>query len=414
MGGLWDFLIQQFYHNQFMTAAVVAAPMTALVYTARSLPVKVWHLAKRQLLTEIGFNSDIPDYLTAQEFVAQHVISERFSRTFLYASERTWEHGEEVVAKRGLTIGYGSHIGFWKGRLVWVSRELEQGQQTEKFKERLKLAFFTRKHALVSEFAARVREHGERALDQETVNLWLNGESWWRLASKLPKRDVATVCMPNGEAEQLISHIRQFDGRKAWYRQRGVPYHTGILLTGEPGTGKTSLIHAVASETGRSLHYLNLGSVEHDRQLTDLVSSGRGWNRSILVIEDADATRADVSRNAPVVADAPERKPLTLSAMLNLLDGLLTPDGLVVIATSNHPERLDPALIRPGRFDLHLEIGKLDWPAFVALARVFGFDLALTDPRRRTFVPAVGAEFRASLLAGGVDAVLGADARAAA
>lgn len=406
MTGLFRFLIDQFYTNQFMTAAVVAAPMTALVYTARNLPVRIWQLLRRQLTTQIGFNSDIPDYLSAHEFVAREVVSERFSRSFLYSSEMKWDRGEEVVEHRGLTLGYGVHIGFWRGRIVWIERELEQGQQTEKFKERLRLTFLTRRRQILSEFAALVRAHHERAIEGDYVSLWINGESYWKIACKLPARSLSTVFTARGEAGRLLNHLRDFERKKGWYRARGLPYHTGVLLTGEPGTGKTSLIHAIASEMGRSLHYLNLGSVENDRQLTDLVSSGRGWERSILVIEDADATRADVSREAPV-ADGQERSPLTLSAMLNLLDGLLTPDGMVVIATSNHPERLDPALIRPGRFDLSLEIGRLDWTAFVSMAEVFGAPLRSDDPRRFGFVEQPGATLRAKLLAGGVDAVLG-------
>ena len=401
---LAGFLVDQFYHNQFMTAAVVAAPMTALAYTARSLPVKAWHAVKRQLCTEIGFNSDIPDYLSVQEYVAKSVVREAFSRSFLYTAESHWEQGQEVVDFRGLTLGYGGHIGTWRRRLVFIERILEQGQQTEKFKERLTLTFLTRNQGLVDEFAKVVRENGERALDRDAVSLWINNDGWWKLASRIPPRQLSTVFTASEEGERLLQHIREFDGRRDYYRQRGLPYHTGVLLTGEPGTGKTSLIHAVASETGRSIHYLNLGSVEHDKQLTELVSSGRGWGRSILVIEDADASRVDVSRDGE---DNP-KTPLTLSAMLNLLDGLLTPDGLVVVATSNHPERLDPALVRPGRFDLRIDVSRLDWPAFVKMAEAFGHTLRADDPRRHRFAPTPGAEMRAKLLSGGVEEALAA------
>ena len=390
--GVFQFLIQQFYHNQFMAAAVVAAPMTAIVYIARNVPVKIWHFVKRQLTTEIGFNSDIPDYLSAQEFVAKNVVSDSFSRTFLYSSDRRWEQGDEVIDFRGLTLGYGAHIGTWKRRLVWITRTLEQGQQTDKFKERLTLTFVTRKQRLVAEFARDVREYGERAMERDSVPLWINSGGWWGLASRLPHRSLATIFTANNEGEALLSHIRSFEGKRDWYRRRGIPYHTGILLTGEPGTGKTSLIHALASETKRTLHYLNLGSVESDSQLTNLVSSGRGWGRSILVIEDADASRADVSRDTTTAAGK-ECNPVTLSALLNLLDGLLTPDGLIVIATSNHPNRLDDALVRPGRFDVNMELGKLNRAAFERMADTFGVDVSSAD-----FEPLPGAELRARLL----------------
>ncbi len=146
-----DFLIAQFYQNEFMTAAVVAAPMTALIFTARQLPMRLWRLAQRQFTVDVGFNSDIPDYLAVQEFVGERIVAERFSRTFLYASETKWDQEacEQKVIHRGLTPGYGPHIGFWKGRLVWVNRVMQDGQQSEKFKERLTLTFLTRSRAMV-------------------------------------------------------------------------------------------------------------------------------------------------------------------------------------------------------------------------------------------------------------------------
>lgn len=404
--GLGSFLVEQFYSNQFMTAAVVAAPMTALVYTARNLPLRLWAIAKRAATIEVGFNSDIPDYLSAQSFVAEQVVKEYFSRTFLYSSTSKWYGGDETVDHKGLTLGYGPHVGTWQRRLVWIDRSLENGQQTDKFKERLTITFLTRNRKVVKDFADQVRQYSDSSSVRDHIPLLINNDGWWRTVGKMPKRSISTVFTANGEADRLIAHLRDFEGRKDWYRQRGLPWHTGVLLTGKPGTGKTSLIHAVASEMGRSIHYLNLGSVTNDKQLTELVSNGRGWERTILVVEDADAAGADLNREG--AAGDGERKPLTLSAVLNVLDGLITPDGLMVIATSNHPERLDKALVRAGRFDLCMDIGDLDWPAFVRMANVFGFDLSPTDHRRASYRPQAGAVLRARLLEEGLDGVIGA------
>jgi chaperone BCS1 len=404
MYGLIQFLIHQFYTNQFMTAAVATVIMTTFGYMARNIPLRIWAFIQRQTTTVIRFNSDLPDYLPAQEFVVKHVVSTRWSRTFLYSTSDDWddETSKRVTTFYGLTIGYGDHIGWWKGRLVLIERELQQNSQTAKFKEHLKLTFVTRNQELVMDFAQRVKEYGDRTTDRNAVVLWINGESYWKLANRMSPRPMSTVFTSNNEAQQLVDHLTEFSGKRDWYVERGIPYHTGVLLTGEPGTGKTSLIHAVATETGRSLYYLNLGSVEDDKELIDLVSSGRNWARSILVIEDADATGVDTGREQKAKT---KTKQLTLSAMLNMLDGLLTPDGLVVLATSNHPERLDPALLRSGRFDLRLDIGKLDWPAFVNMAQVFGFDLSADDPRGHDFIPDTGANLRTKLLEGGVDAI---------
>jgi chaperone BCS1 len=173
----------------------------------------------------------------------------------------------------------------------------------------------------------------------------------------------------------------------------GLPHHLGTLLYGEPGCGKTSLIHALASELQRSIYYLNLGSVEKDKELTDLVACGRDWSKTLLVLEDFDAAGVSVSRGSSLKGiktfteagdeidtsgddDEEKSRPVTLSAMLNVLDGLISPDGLVTIATTNHPEKLDEALKRDGRFDLKVELQKLNYDDFLKMAALFGVDPA--------------------------------------
>lgn len=402
-----DWFVNSLHNNQVMQAAVVAAPMTALVYTARNLPSRIYRFVKRNLTTEIRFNSDIGDYAAVQSFVMETVASKAFSRSFLYGSERKWDpasndYGADQI---GLTVGYGMHFGSYRRRPVLIERNPVDAPGTDKFKETITVTIMSRSRKLAMAFAEDIRQHSALAGQRDSIGLFVNGGGWWRMSGRLPLRDMETVFTPMDEATILLDHLRAFETSRDCYRARGTPWHTGVLLTGKPGTGKTSLIHAVASALGRSIHYLNLGSVESDAQLTELVSSGRGWHRAILVIEDADATGAQVNRAPTVLAEAPTaepRKPLTLSAILNLLDGLLTPDGLMVIATSNHPEKLDPALIRPGRFDLHLDIGDLGWPAFVGMANLFGFSLDIDDQRRTSFLPKPGADLRAMLLDGDI------------
>lgn len=413
---LWDFMRDQLANNDMMAAAVVAAPMTALVFSAKNLPVAIFKMLKRSATMEISFNSDMADYLAVQQFVMGNIVSEGWTRSYLYQAEERWDRdaGETVAEHKGLSAGYGVHLGSYRGTPVLVNRHTVEGQQTDKFKERLCLTFVTRRRSIVQAFADDLRESCGLDCGEKLVNLFINSADWWRRAGKLPMRSLSTVITRDGIGTRLLQHLREFEGRRDWCREKGLPYHTGVLLTGPPGTGKSSLIHAIASEMGRTIHYLNLGSVSSDQQLTDLVASGRNWNRAILVIEDADAANAMVSR-APVQAapqatagpDAPESaKPVTLSALLNVLDGLLTPDGLIVIATSNHPEKLDPALIRPGRFDLHLNLGDLGWPEFEQMAALFDMDASDHLELKAAFKPTSGATLRSLLLEGGIEAVV--------
>lgn len=131
-----------------------------------------------------------------------------------------------------------------------------------------------------------------------------------------------------------------------------MPYRRGYLLSGPPGTGKSSIVLALASHLGRSVYALNLASVTEDATLMEAFAEVPAG--AILLVEDIDAMRISKSR---VEANKPGEPPsvglTTLSGLLNAIDGVAAPEGRLLVMTSNHPEQLDAALIRPGRVDLH-------------------------------------------------------------
>ncbi|KAL0251309.1 hypothetical protein GEMRC1_000522 [Eukaryota sp. GEM-RC1] len=118
----------------------------------------------------------------------------------------------------------------------------------------------------------------------------------------------------------------------------GIPHTLGILLHGPPGTGKTSFIKSIAKYTNKHIHLLNFdASIE----LAKNIFSQSG----IIIFEDVDR-----------MEESEDEGKLDMSILLNLLDGLNEGHGRIVIMTSNHPDKLDPALRRPGRIDIDLKM----------------------------------------------------------
>lgn len=173
------------------------------------------------------------------------------------------------------------------------------------------------------------------------INRW--GNAWDRL-QEMPSRSLDSVILPPGQLERIINDIQVFLDSERLYLQRNIPWHRAHLYEGPPGTGKTSLAKAVADHFGLDVYYLPLADLEKDSQLTRTVLDIRP--RSLLVIEDIDVFSAATKRTDDEDAGA------TLSGLLNALDGIATPHGLITVMTSNHPELLDEALLRPGRVDL--------------------------------------------------------------
>lgn len=119
-------------------------------------------------------------------------------------------------------------------------------------------------------------------------------------------------------------------------------------MWGPPGNGKTSTVFALASEFNMPICVLSLSAVDSDGQLQKLIAATPP--NALLLIEDVDATFQQREKT-------PEGgfRGVTFSGVLNAIDGAMTPSGQVVVMSTNHRDRLDPALIRPGRVDLQVE-----------------------------------------------------------
>jgi chaperone BCS1 len=404
-GNLWAFVKEQLNSNQFSQGAIVAGIVMGIITWGKGIPGRIWDVIKKLTTIDMRYNSDSPDYDAISRYITSNVIRDTFSRNFVFQTETGFdeEKWREVAKQRGLTAGYGTHLGIYKGRPVLVRRFVDESSNTTKFKEHTIVVFLTRSKKTVYRFAEEIaRAAGTNVAGFENVPIHINADDYWSKMGKLPLRRIDSVFTANNAGERVVDAIREFESKKEEHHRLGLPHHTGIMLHGEPGCGKSSLIHAVATETERSIYYLNLGSVEADKQLTKLLSGTRDWSKILLAIEDIDAAGVKVNRNTEQ-ADGKKRKskgeeksPISLSALLNVLDGILCPDGLVVIATTNHHERLDPALIRPGRFDHTIELGKLGYGDFLRMARMFNRDPADFNVSNDTTMS--GAEMRAMIL----------------
>ncbi|KAF9942677.1 hypothetical protein BGZ67_000491 [Mortierella alpina] len=172
----------------------------------------------------------------------------------------------------------------------------------------------------------------------------------WRRTKSRPKRPLDTIVMDPKLKNYIVNDAKEFFASESWYAERGLPFRRGLLLYGTPGTGKTSFIHALAGELGLNIYVVNLSSKNlTDDTLSELVSDTP--SRCLLLIEDVDA--AFVQRESKDAATG-----ITFSGLLNSVDGVSAQEGRMLCMTTNHLDRLDEALIRPGRVDVRARFGK--------------------------------------------------------
>ena len=172
------------------------------------------------------------------------------------------------------------------------------------------------------------------------------------------------------ETLQLVEESRFWKTHQQWYRARNIPWRRGVLLHGPPGTGKTALIRAIAEDLDMPVFIYDLASLMNN-ELQEAWSKMLSQTPCMAVIEDIDAVFHGRENMA-----AKDNNGLTFDCLLNCLDGIQRADGLFVAVTTNHVDRIDPALgvpengvsSRPGRIDHTLHLGPLGESARILIA----------------------------------------------
>jgi hypothetical protein len=184
-------------------------------------------------------------------------------------------------------------------------------------------------------------------------------------------KEISTMYLSKKDKTTLNSLLHTFKNNKQKFQKLGLPNKLGILLHGKPGCGKTSTVIATATYLQKDIYYLNLNGVKTNEELSmlfDYVIKETSTS-GIIVMEDIDAMTQVVHKReesngcrAPTAAEliSAADDPLTLEYFLNILQGTLTRENSVFIATTNHLNVLDPAFYRPGRFDIKIEMKPAD------------------------------------------------------
>jgi len=211
--------------------------------------------------------------------------------------------------------------------------------------------------------------------------LYVYDDGWDWVEGYAP-RLLDSIVLQAGEKEHLMQDIESFRNSKQRYARLGVPYHRGYLLHGPPGTGKTSLVSALAAHFGISIYTVNLTDFT-DRSLMHAVNQVS--SNSVLLFEDIDCMKSSKARVDPSPSDKSDKSNpgngVTLSGLLNVLDGFYAPTNVLFVMTTNRVEALDQALLRPGRIDYKLYLGEASDRQKIELYRRFFPDASELEAR---------------------------------
>ncbi|PWA45167.1 AAA+ ATPase domain-containing protein [Artemisia annua] len=217
-----------------------------------------------------------------------------------------------------------------------------------------------------------VRKGKEIKEESKTVKLHTvdyNGTDYWGSIVLNHPATFETMAMDEEKKVEIMEDLDLFIRRKEYYRRVGKAWKRGYLFYGPPGTGKSSLVAAMANYLKFDVYDLDLREVQCNSDLRRLLIGTK--NRSIIVIEDIDCNVGVQSRELDQEPNDDDK--ITLSGLLNFIDGLWSScgDERIIVFTTNHKDRLDEALLRPGRMDVHLEMSYCTYGGFKVLASTY-------------------------------------------
>jgi mitochondrial chaperone BCS1 len=302
---------------------------------------------------------------------------------------RNWDR----VKTLRFTPSTGVHYFKYKGHLITFQRsqEVDKNWWGNSTKEEVYLSCFGRNTQILKDLLQEAQisyleRDGNKTIIYRASRPYggtSDDREWIRCMSR-PPRPLSTVVLDEAQKQLILADMKEYlhPRTKKWYSNRGIPYRRGYLLHGPPGTGKTSLCFALAGVLQLRIYVANLNS----KNLTEDTLSTLFRDlpaRCIVLLEDIDSAGLAVSRkddqsvieaktnsddtqksssettgaaagpNLPSTeSNESSNKGISLSGFLNIIDGVASSEGRILVMTTNHMEKLDKALLRPGRCDL--------------------------------------------------------------
>ena len=356
----------QLTQNPFFSSGLALMILGGTLYQLKRLPGFFYDFIERYFIVRMEILDDDEAYDWMRVWLAERLrgtlsISVHTKRDNRGTVNRYDDDVVETVKRRPniyFVPAVGTYFFRFQGRFVTLSRNRDEGtaantlgadgKSLTRSRESFTLRIFSRQKNLARLLVEECRDKAIPADDK--IDVLVANYNCWSVGTRITPRPLDSVILDGDQAEQLLADMREFQSSRDWYRDIGVPYRRGYLLFGPPGNGKTSVVKALAGALDLSIYLLMLADRDmNDQRINELLA--RVPDKSILLLEDIDCAFAKRKQASG------KDNGLTFSGLLNAIDGVASAEGRIIMMTTNHIEKLDPALIRPGRADVKLEFG---------------------------------------------------------
>ena len=350
-------ILTQAKTNPIIAGAISIWGMGAITLLCYKAPKYLIELFIRHCTTSVSFSDSEGGYSSINysafiEWVEKNDFS-KWSRSMALVSNYRWNMDGKQKTAMVYGIGSGRHYFIRGKRLFYVT--IGRNLQAANIINTATVTMVGRSKTALAEVVDEFRYE----FSPNNSGIFKFDDNAWVRESNLLPRTMGTVIVSADIKTKINTLIGEFSGNREWYYDRGLAHKMTFILHGIPGTGKTSFIKALAHHHHRNLYVLNINNLSDEKFESAMAKTPEN---SIVVIEDFDSASATKNRSDQMESAADSILSsirLSLTGMLNVMDGVTTLSDKIIILTTNHLDRLDPALIRKGRVDYIFELGKL-------------------------------------------------------
>jgi SpoVK/Ycf46/Vps4 family AAA+-type ATPase len=285
----------------------------------------------------------------------------------------------------------------------YIKVESFKNKDEKKFypEQRLKLTFFGNKKY---EYRRKLLDDASKLTDEKHIQVKYLNET--DLTCEVIPHDFNKIILDKSVKQRIVNGLMNWNNSKQWYEDHELVHKIGVFLYGKPGTGKSTVAKAI-SKIFDNAPILTIEPSNIMNSISGIFKMRKKYNGTIIVlIEDFDLyfkSREELE-NIELDTEQKKHKDANQNAIFQLLDGIYSTDNTIYIATTNYKDRIDPALIRHGRFDIQEELDYFDYKDALKAVKLLGYnddvlnELNLEYPVQPSYLQSMIMEYRASKL----------------
>lgn len=362
--------------NNLLTSGLIFGAIGGLLYSLKGIPVFLFGKIKQKVVftTRIYQYDDLFEILEKwlsnnYQYQYRNVEGTLKTTSQYMKTSSPRDIGKEVTVPNSIDFKQEENtfiITYNKKKIIIIKskEKLEKAGQSTRdfyFRKYTLSGFFAKKQieSLLNETVRCFKEEEEK----NTVKVHSSSSyGEWYASRSVYVKPLEYTILNSSLKKEIVDDLDNFLQSEDWYKDTCIPYKRGYCFYGPPGTGKTTLALAIANHTRRKVYCLNLNSLDDDSRMPLAFSDMQ--EGSILLLEDIDKVFSGRE-------NVKEGSKITFSSLLNCLDGAFYKQGLITIITTNHIDKLDPALLRTGRIDMKKEVPRPSLQEITEYLKIF-------------------------------------------